>query len=140
MNDSATFELGVRDRKRLAARLAGVGSGPLAIRTPQGDLELPVAAQHAVEQLLTELAAGHSVHVLVDNKDLTTQEAAELLGLSRTFVVRLIDEGKLAAHFAGSHRRVRTAEALAYARRRQARLEAAEKITAADVAVGVPYR
>ncbi len=72
------------------------------------------------------------MHVLVDDKDLTTQEAAELLGLSRTFVVRLIVRGKLAALFAGSHRRVRTAEALAYARRRQARLAAVERNVLAD--------
>ena len=49
---------------------------------------------------------------------MTTQEVAELLGLSRTFVVRLIDTGTLNAHFAGSHRRVRAANALAYARQR----------------------
>ena len=49
---------------------------------------------------------------------MTTQEVAELLGLSRTFVVRLIDTGTLNAHFAGSLRRVRAANSLAYARQR----------------------
>ena len=76
---------------------------------------------------------------MVDDHDMTTQEVAELLGLSRTFVVRLIDTGKLNAHFAGSHRRVRAADALAYARQRQAKLEGVASITTADVAIGVPY-
>ena len=73
------------------------------------------------------------------NHDMTTQDLAEVLGLSRTFVVHLIDEGKLTAHFAGSHRRVRAADALAYARHRQARLDGVAVIAAADIAVGAPY-
>lgn len=140
VNDSITFELGVRDRKRLAARLAvGADARPLAIRTPDGEIDLPAPARRAVEQLLTELAAGNAVHVLADDHDMTTQDVAELLGLSRTFVVRLIDQGKLSAHFAGSHRRVRAADAFAYARHRQARLDGVAAITAADIAAGVPY-
>lgn len=136
------FKLGVRDRKRLAGRLTmGADTRPLAIRTPGGEIDLPVPARRSVEQLLTELAAGSTVHVVVaDDHDMTTQQVAELLGLSRTFVVRLIDNGKLTAHFAGSHRRVRAADALAYARQRQARLQGVAAITAADSAVGVPYR
>jgi hypothetical protein len=59
VSDSLTFELGVRDRKRLAARLAvGTDARPLAIRTPDGEIDLPAPARRAVEQLLTELAAG----------------------------------------------------------------------------------
>ena len=54
---------------------------------------------------------------------LTTAEAGELLGLSRPFVVRLIDDGVIPAHYAGTHRRVRTLDVLAHARRRQERLE-----------------
>jgi excisionase family DNA binding protein len=140
MNSGATFELGVRDRKRLAARLAvGTNARPLAIRTLDGEIELPTPARRAIEQVLAELAAGNAVHVLGDEHDMTTQEVAELLGLSRTFVVRLVDDGKFAGHFAGSHRRVRAADAFAYQRQRQVRLAGVEAITAADIAAGVPY-
>jgi excisionase family DNA binding protein len=136
-----TFELGARDRKALSARLTGGRAGrPVAVRTADGEIELPAPARRAVEQLLTELAAGHTVRVLADDHDLTTQEVAELLGLSRTFVVRLIDEGKIPAHLAGTHRRVRTADALAYERHRRARITAVEQITTADAEVGVVYR
>jgi hypothetical protein len=51
----------------------------------------------------------------------------------------LIDDGKLAGHFVGSHRRVRAADAFAYQRQRQVRLAGVEAITAADIAAGVPY-
>lgn len=138
-----TFELGPRDRKRLTARLsASKNARPVAVRTVDGEIELPAAAQRAVEQLLYDLAAGGSVHVLADEHDLTTQQAADLLGLSRTFVVRLIDSGKLDAQHAGSQRRVRAGDALTYARRRQDRLAAVSDIAAADTATAtcVAYR
>lgn len=136
-----TFELGPRDRKRLAARLsAGNSVRPVAVRTTDGEIQLPAAPQRAVEQLLNDLAGGGSVHVLVDDHGITTQRTADLLGPSRTFVVRLIDSGKLAAHHAGSHRRVRVGDALAYARRRQDRLAAVSEIAEADAAAGVAYR
>jgi hypothetical protein len=61
--------------------------------TADGEIDLPAPVRRAIEQVLTELAAGNAVHVLGDEHDMTTQEVAELLGLSRTFVVRLIDDG-----------------------------------------------
>ena len=97
-------------------------------------------AQRAVEQLLTDLASGGVVHVLADDRDVTTQEAADVLGLSRTFVVRLIDSGKLPAHLAGTHRRVRVADVVAYADERRRRLDAVAAIADADQAAGIDYR
>ena len=135
------FELTARDRKRLAARLAlPADVRAIAVRTPSGEIELPAAAQRAVAQLLSELAAGSSVRVLADDHCLTTAEAGELLGLSRTFVVRLIDDGVIPAHYAGSHRRIRTSDVLAYASQRQERLDAVAEIARVDVALGIPYR
>ena len=138
MSGRTSFELSARDRRRLAAQLAGLE--PLAVRTTDGEVGLPPAARRAVEQLLTDLATGGVVHVLAEDRDLTTQHVADLLGLSRTFVVRLIDGGKLPAHLAGSHRRVRAADAVAYAQERRQRLAAVDAIADADIAVGVEYR
>jgi excisionase family DNA binding protein len=138
VTETTAFELAVRDRKRLAAHLAG--SRPLAVRTSDGEIGLPPVAQRAVEQLLSDLACGGVVHVLADDRELTTQDVADLLGLSRTFVVRLIDTGKLPAHHAGTHRRVRAADAIAYAQQRRKRLAAVDAIADADRAGGVRYR
>ena len=81
-----------------------------------------------------------SVHVLADDPDVTTQAAADVLGLSRTFVVRLIDSSKLPAHLAGTHRRVRVADVIAYADERKRRLGAVAAIADADQAAGIDYR
>ena len=45
---------------------------------------------------------------------MTTQQVANLLGVSRPFVVKLIDDGRLAGHKVGTHRRVYTRDAVAY--------------------------
>ena len=71
--------------------------------------------------------------------DLTTQQAAELLGLSRTYVVRLIDQGTLPGHMVGTHRRLRASDVLAYRTDRAHRLDALDAITSADEDLGLPY-
>jgi hypothetical protein len=54
-------------------------SGPFTVQTEDGVVELPAAAAEAVRQLLVELASGAAVHVLADDAERTTQEAAHLL-------------------------------------------------------------
>ena len=115
-------------------------SRPVAVRTAEGDFELPPAAGRAVMALLGELAAGSAVHLVAADAELTTQQAADLLGISRTYVVRLIDDGKLPAHLVGTHRRLRAADVLAYRARRSERVAAVRAVTEADIAAGVPYR
>ncbi len=83
---------------------------------------------------------GGAVHLLTDDADLTTQEAADILGISRTYVVRLVDDAKIPAHLVGTHRRLRAADVLAYKARRDARLAGVDAIASADAAAGVPYR
>lgn len=125
------------ERERISDALA---DGVVRVQTPRGGVKLPAIAAEAVRHLLAELAAGASVHVLADEAELTTQQAADLLGISRTYLVRLVDDGKIAAHLAGTHRRLYAAEVLAYQARRAERLADVADVTAADVAAGVPFR
>jgi excisionase family DNA binding protein len=75
-----------------------------AIRRQLHDAGAASHAQAVVVRALDELAAGNELVAMAPQ--LTTEEAARALGLSRTFVVRLCDEGKLPCSFAGSHRRI----------------------------------
>jgi excisionase family DNA binding protein len=141
MSKSFAYAISGPDRKRLATVFADPAtSGPVRVQTDEGVVELAAAAAAAVRHLLVELASGAVVHVLADDAELTTQEAADLLGISRTYLVRLVDQGKLPAHLVGTHRRLRAADVLAYQARRNTRLEAAAAISEADRAAGVPYR
>lgn len=141
MSDVVSFELSEPDRERLASLVSGLdGGGDVALRTDEGEAELPAGARAAVRQLLADLAAGGAVHLLTDDSPLTTQEAADILGISRTYLVRLVDDAKIPARLVGTHRRLRAADVLAYKAHREARLAGVDAIAAADAAAGVPYR
>jgi excisionase family DNA binding protein len=77
-------------------------------------VELPAAAARLLKELLREMAAGHAVTLVPTETEITTQQAADLLNVSRPFVVGLIDEGKLPARMVGPQRRVMLADVLAY--------------------------
>jgi len=71
---------------------------------------------HAIlKQVVQALSHGQSISILTRDQEISTQQAAQILGLSRPTVVRLIDEGELAAHVPGAVRRkLRLADVLAY--------------------------
>lgn len=71
---------------------------------------------HAIlKQVAQALSHGQSVSILTRDQEISTQQAAEILGLSRPTVVKLTDEGELSAHVPGSVRRkLRLADVPAY--------------------------
>jgi excisionase family DNA binding protein len=64
--------------------------------------------------LLSEMAKGNTVTLIPVHAELTTQEAANLLNVSRPFVVSLIKAKKLVARKVGTHRRIRLADLMGY--------------------------
>ncbi len=136
VNNVAAYTMPQDEREQLSDTL----DAPVLVQTASGVIELPATAAAAVRHLLAELASGAEVHVLAGDAELTTQQAADLLGLSRTYLVRLIDQGTIPAHLAGTHRRLHATDVLAYQARRAARLAAVANVTEADVTAGVPYR
>lgn len=135
VNTFETFDLDEADRKALVA--LGDENDPLVLRAGDHDITLPPSASYAVTRLLANLASGASVHLLTEDDELTTQQAADILGLSRTYVVRLIDQASLPAHMVGTHRRLRASDVLAYRTQRDSRLSAVAAISAAGDGLGI---
>ena len=77
-------------------------------------LVLPRAVLKAIAEVLEAASGGDAPLVLRSADDLTTEQAASVLGVSRPTVVRMIDCGKLPAHMVGTHRRLRLSDVLEY--------------------------
>ncbi|MFZ4580528.1 MAG: helix-turn-helix domain-containing protein [Myxococcota bacterium] len=109
-----------------AAALAGTGLR--VVIQPDGavaqDLRLPAELVTVMVQALDHLSRGDSVSVVPTMAELTTQEAAELLGVSRPFFVKLLDEGRIPCRKVGSRRRVRLEDVMAYRRAEESRRSA----------------
>jgi len=111
-----------------SAKLVGKGGESVTIPAP-------------IRTLLVEIArnmeAGKAVSVVAENHELTTQRAANMLGVSRPFLVRILEDGSLAFHMAGSHRRVYLSDLLEYKTKRdRARHEAVKNLARQDVEAG----
>ena len=71
-------------------------------------VELPTSALRLLVDVLSELAEGNAVKVVPIHAELTTQEAADMLNVSRPHLVKLLESGALAFHKTGKHRRIRS--------------------------------
>ena len=99
---------------------------------------LPPEAVKVLMRTLEFLSHGKSVELIEVNDELSTQEAAELLNVSRPFVVKLIDEGALPARMVGSHRRVLRGDVLKYqATQNKSRKAALDEMTRLNQEMGL---
>lgn len=87
---------------------------------PNDSVEIPENVYRVLRQVVEALQAGRAVTVAPQTQTLTTQQAADLLGVSRPTVVKLIDEGKLPADTPGKRRRLlRLDDVLRYRKQRR---------------------
>lgn len=77
-------------------------------------LDVPEAVIEILEATLRELAEGNSVTLIPNHKLLTTQEAAELLNMSRPYLTSLLQEGKMPFVEIGTHKRVKASVVLKF--------------------------
>jgi excisionase family DNA binding protein len=96
-------------RERGSARLVG----------PDGEAtEIPPSVLHALELVVRGIAGGQTMTLVPHRRELTTQEAADLLHVSRPHLVKLLDEGAIPHYKVGTHRRVQIEDVIAYRERR----------------------
>jgi excisionase family DNA binding protein len=107
-------EAAVRSQLREAAELLAASHTSPQLFAGDRHIALPQEVADALHDLLERFASGESVVIGSTNTLLTTSQVADVLGVSRTFVVQLIDSGALGVEYRGTHRRVRLADAVRY--------------------------
>jgi len=100
-------------------------------------LDLPPTAEHALKEVVSILSRGRAVLVMAQNTELTTGEAAEILGVTRPTVVKLMEDGVLPFTRPNSSRRIALHDVLAHKEQRsKSRRAALDEMTADAVDAG----
>lgn len=121
--------------------LARSSKDTLTVRLESGEeLLLPKAVTQLLSHLLTEMGQGNAVTMIPIHAELTTQEAADFLNVSRPYLVRLLKEQKIPHHMVGTHRRVRFADLMAYkAEFDEQRRSTMDELAAQSQSLGMGY-
>lgn len=77
-------------------------------------IELPAGAVKLLQAILEDMASGRAVTIVPQNAELTTQQAADFLNVSRPFLVQLLEQKKLPFRLVGTHRRIRFEDVLRF--------------------------
>jgi excisionase family DNA binding protein len=130
--------------RRLATRKLGRKTS-IRIQVLDGGEEaetvaVPASALRLFLHLLTEMSQGNAVTLIPTHAELTTQQAADLLNVSRPYMAKLLDEGKIPGRTVGKYRRVRFDDLMAFKRKDDdARAKVLDQLTAEAQELGMGY-
>ena len=103
-------------------------------------LEIPHSIYKVLVAAVAAMAQGSAVSIVPVHHELTTQQAAELLGVSRPHLVKLVDAGEIPHHKTGSHRRIYFEDLMRYRDVRDAQRSAAlRELTRKSAEYGLEY-
>lgn len=128
---------------RAGRKLAAFGDGtdpvPARIGAATSEpVDIPASAVRLLKEILDQMAHGNGVALTPLHAELTTRQAADLLQVSRTHLVQLLDEGRISCRKVGAHRRVRVEDIVDYRRETESRRrKALDELTAFDQDLGL---
>ena len=104
-----------KDAPELADLVAALQTPAAALVSPDGTrTQLPEVVYEVLRNVVDAMSQGLAITIAPHNTQLTTQEAADLLGISRPTLVRLLEDGEIPFELRGRHRRVMLVDVVAY--------------------------
>lgn len=116
--------------------------GKARLLGPDGEMiDIPASAFHALRLVVDAMSRGQTMVLAPQEEELTSQQAADLLRVSRPHLVKLLDSGEIPFHRVGTHRRVRLEDVLDYrGKRSQDRREKLDELTRLSESFESGYR
>lgn len=131
--------------RRLAALLAADPQEPLCLRIkqdglPEETVTIPASAFRLLNEVLAQMSQGNAVTLLPIHAELTTQQAADILKVSRPFIVEQLENGKIPYRKVGTHRRILCKDLMQYKERMDRnRLKVLDELAAQAQELGMGY-
>ncbi len=137
---AADTQLALESSRRLATHQLDKQSS-IRLRLEDGEeselVSVPTSAVRLFLHVLNEMSRGNAVTLIPTHAELTTQQAADLLNVSRPYVVKLLDEGKMPFRTVGKFRRIRFDDLMAYKQKDdEVRAKLADELTALSQELG----
>jgi excisionase family DNA binding protein len=115
----APVDISPKEQREIIDIYAKLREAEAKLIGPDGKTEiLPNNLYSFLLRLLADLRAGHSVTILQSKHELTTVEASKILGMSRQYLIQLLEKGEIPFHLVGTHRRMYVRDVIAYKSKR----------------------
>lgn len=104
--------------RKIGRALENSDDSALLISSDGEQIQLPPSLFLVLKTIVSHLTLGRAVTIVPINREVTTQEAADILNVSRPYLVKLLEQGDIPFIKVGSHRRIRLEDLLEYKERR----------------------
>ena len=131
--------ISVGDQKQVLELYQKIQRSRAKLVGPDGKTQsLPVSLYEFLVKVIADLCEGQSVAIVQNDAQLTTVEAARMLGVSRQFLVKVLERDEIPHHMVGTHRRIYVRDLLAYkAKRDSKRRQILDDLTRAEAKDGL---